>query len=138
MYVLAHVPDDTRGITPDLWTTMVRKNMAMSPTLKMFTTTVTTDPHYMDPMYEEVRTFHGLGGTLLFGTDVGYMTDYSPEGAFVSLGKAARLAGVLAVLTTNPAARMGAGSQGNGHRRQARRPRDPDAIPPDHEFRNRE
>jgi imidazolonepropionase-like amidohydrolase len=107
--VLAHVPDDTRGITPDLWTAMVRKNMAMSPTLKMFTTTVTSDPHYMDPMYEEVRTFHSLGGTLLFGTDVGYMNDYSTDGEFVALEKCGLdWRDVLAMLTTNPATRMGA------------------------------
>jgi imidazolonepropionase-like amidohydrolase len=106
--VLAHVPDDTRGITPDLWTTMVRKNMAMSPTLKMFSSTVTTDPHYMDPMYGEVRTFHELGGTLLFGTDVGYMTDYSTEGEFAALGKSGLdWRDVLAMLTINPATRMG-------------------------------
>jgi imidazolonepropionase-like amidohydrolase len=106
--VLAHVPDDTRGITSDLWTTMVRKNMAISPTLKMFSSTVTTDPHYMDPMYDEVRTFHGLGGTLLFGTDVGYMTDYSTEGEFIGLGKSGLgWRDVLAMLTTNPATRMG-------------------------------
>ena len=106
--VLAHVPDDTRGITPDLFATMVRQNMAISPTLKMFTTTVTSDPHYMDPMYKEVRTFHALGGTLLFGTDVGYMTDYSTEGEFVALGKSGLdWRDVLAMLTTNPAMRMG-------------------------------
>ena len=106
--VLAHVPDDTRGITPDLFATMVRRNMAMSPTLKMFTTTVTSDPHYMDPMYEEVRTFHGLGGTLLFGTDVGYMTDYTTQGEFAALGKSGlNWRDVLAMLTTNPCTRMG-------------------------------
>ena len=106
--VLAHVPDDTRGITPDLFATMVRQNMAISPTLKMFATTVTTDPHYMDPMYNEVRTFHSLGGTLLFGTDVGYMTDYSTEGEFEGLGKSGlNWHDVLAMLTTNPAARLG-------------------------------
>jgi imidazolonepropionase-like amidohydrolase len=106
--VLAHVPDDTRGITPDLFATMVRQNMAMSPTLKMFTTTVTSDPHYMDPMYEEVRAFHSIGGTLLFGTDVGYMTDYSTEGEFDALAKCGLdWRDVLAMLTTNPAARMG-------------------------------
>jgi imidazolonepropionase-like amidohydrolase len=106
--VLAHVPDDTRGITPDLFASMVRQNMAIAPTLKMFSTTVTTDPHYMDPLYEEVRTFHGLGGTLLFGTDVGYMTDYSTEGEFDGLGKSGLdWQDVLAMLTTNPAARMG-------------------------------
>jgi imidazolonepropionase-like amidohydrolase len=105
--VLAHVPDDTRGIKPDLFATMVRRNMAISPTLKMFSTTVTSDPHYMDPIYVEVRTFHSLGGTLLFGTDVGYMTDYSTEGEFEALGKSGLdWRDVLAMLTTNPAARM--------------------------------
>jgi imidazolonepropionase-like amidohydrolase len=107
--VLAHVPDDTRGIDKSLFATMVQRHMSMTPTLKMFTTTVTSDPHYMDPMYEEVREFHQLGGTLIFGTDVGYMTDYSTEGEFVSLGKCGLSASdVLAMLTVNPAARMGA------------------------------
>jgi imidazolonepropionase-like amidohydrolase len=106
--VLAHVPDATEGITPELFATMVKKNMGMTPTLKMFTTTVTSDPHYMDPMYEEVRTFRGLGGTLLFGTDVGYMEDYSTEGEFVALGKCGlEWRDVLAMLTVNPATRMG-------------------------------
>ena len=80
----------------------------MIPTLKMFTTTVTTDPHYMDPICAEVQQFHQLGGTLLFGTDVGYMTDYTTEGEFVELGKSGLdWKTVLAMLTTNPAARMG-------------------------------
>jgi imidazolonepropionase-like amidohydrolase len=106
--VLAHVPDDTRGITPDLFATMVRQNMSMIPTLKMFTTTVTSDPHYMDPMYAEVKQFHALGGKLLFGTDVGYMTDYSTEGEFIALGRSGLdWQTILAMLTSNPAARMG-------------------------------
>ena len=49
--------------------------MAMIPTLKMFATTVTTNPAYLQPIYDEVRTFHALGGQLMFGTDVGYMTE---------------------------------------------------------------
>ena len=106
--VLAHVPDDTHGITPDLFASMVRQNMAISPTLKMFASTASTDPQYLNPLYEEVRTFHGLGGTLLFGTDVGYMTDYTTEGEFDGLGKSGlNWQDVLAMLTTNPAARMG-------------------------------
>ena len=106
--VLAHVPDDTRGITPDLFKTMVGQNMAIAPTLKMFGSTVTADSNYMDPLYEEVRTFHGMGGTLLFGTDVGYMTDYSTEGEFEALGKSGlNWRDVLGMLTTNPATRMG-------------------------------
>jgi imidazolonepropionase-like amidohydrolase len=106
--VLAHAADDTQGVDAKLLSTAIGRNMAMIPTLKMFTTTVTTDPHYMDPMLAEVRQFHDLGGTLLFGTDVGYMTDYSTEGEFVELGKSGLdWKTVLGMLTTNPSARMG-------------------------------
>lgn len=106
--VLAHAADDTRGVDAKLLGTAISKNMAMIPTLKMFTTTVTSDPHYMDPICAEVSQFHQLGGTLIFGTDVGYMTDYSTDGEFVELGKSGLdWKTVLAMLTTNPAARMG-------------------------------
>lgn len=109
--ILAHAADDTRGVDSALLRSAVNKNMAMIPTLKMFAGTVTPDPQYMDPICEEVNQFHQLGGTLLFGTDVGYMTDYSTELEFVELGKSGldwKI--VLAMLTTNPAARMGVSS----------------------------
>jgi imidazolonepropionase-like amidohydrolase len=107
--VLAHAADDTEGVDQALLSQAVRQNMAMIPTLKMFATTVTTDPRYMDPICDEVRQFHELGGQLIFGTDVGYMTDYSTDGEFVELGKSGLdWKDILAMLTTNPAARMGA------------------------------
>jgi imidazolonepropionase-like amidohydrolase len=107
--VLAHAADDTQGVDAKLLSSAISKNMAMIPTLKMFTTTVTTDPHYMDPIRAEVQQFHQLGGTLLFGTDVGYMSDYATEGEFAELGKSGLdWKTVLGMLTTNPAARMGA------------------------------
>jgi imidazolonepropionase-like amidohydrolase len=107
--VLAHAADDTRGIDQALLSSAVQKNMAMIPTLKMFASTVTTDPHYMNPICDEVRQFHNLGGQLIFGTDVGYMTDYSTDGEFVELGRSGlNWKDVLAMLTTNPASRMGA------------------------------
>jgi imidazolonepropionase-like amidohydrolase len=106
--VLAHAADDTQGVDQALLASAVGKNMAMIPTLKMFTTTVTSDPHYMDPICNEVRQFHELGGQLIFGTDVGYMTDYSTDQEFVELGKSGLgWKDVLAMLTTNPAARIG-------------------------------
>jgi imidazolonepropionase-like amidohydrolase len=106
--VLAHAADDTEGVDQALLASAVGKNMAMIPTLKMFSTTVTKDPHYMDPICAEVRQFHELGGQLIFGTDVGYMTDYSTEGEFVELGKSGLdWKDALAMLTTNPSARMG-------------------------------
>jgi len=106
--VLAHAADDTRGVDTALLAQAVRRNMAMIPTLKMFASTVTTNPHYMDPICEEVREFHALGGQLIFGTDVGYMTDYSTDLEFVELGRSGLdWKDVLAMLTTNPSARMG-------------------------------
>jgi len=106
--VLAHAADDTDGVDAALLSSAIGRNMAMIPTLKMFSTTVTKDPHYMDPICAEVRQFHQLGGTLIFGTDVGYMSDYSTEREFVELGKSGLdWRDVLAMLTTNPSARMG-------------------------------
>jgi imidazolonepropionase-like amidohydrolase len=106
--VLAHAADDTRGVDARLLQTAASKNMAMIPTLKMFASTVTTDSRYMDPICAEVQQFHQLGGTLLFGTDVGYMTDYTTEGEFVELGKSGLdWKTVLGMLTANPAERMG-------------------------------
>jgi imidazolonepropionase-like amidohydrolase len=86
--------------------------MAMIPTLKMFGTTVTKNPAYLDPIYAEVRQFHSLGGQLIFGTDVGYMTDYSTDDEFAALGKSGLTAmDILAMLTTNPASRFGVSNQ---------------------------
>ncbi len=125
--VLAHAADDTNGVDAKLLSSAIAKNMAMIPTLKMFTTTVTTDPHYMDPICAEVQQFHQLGGTLLFGTDVGYMADYSTEGEFVELGKSGLdWKTVLAMLTTNPAVAHGRlRQQRRRDARQTRRPHDP-------------
>ena len=106
--VLAHAPDDTEGIGPELFARMIKRNMAMIPTLKMFTTTVTSDPHYMDPIRAEIKSFHEQGGQLIFGTDVGYMSDYTTEGEFVELGRSGLNAmDVLAMLTVNPVSRLG-------------------------------
>jgi imidazolonepropionase-like amidohydrolase len=106
--VLAHAPDSTEGIDRALFATMVHQNMAMIPTLKMFATTVTKDPAYLDPIYAEVRQFHELGGQLIFGTDVGYMTDYTTQDEFEALRKCGLSPmDILAMLTTSPASRFG-------------------------------
>ncbi|HZB87594.1 MAG TPA: amidohydrolase family protein [Terracidiphilus sp.] len=109
--ILAHAADDTDGVDDALLSNAIHKNTAMIPTLKMFATTVTPDPRYMDPICAEVHQFHQLGGQLIFGTDVGYMTDYSTGGEFVELGKSGLdWQDILAMLTTNPAQRLGVSS----------------------------
>ena len=106
--VLAHAADSTEGVDDAILSTIVAKHMAMIPTLKMFATTVTTNPAYLDPIYAQVRRFHELGGQLIFGTDVGYMTDYTTTGEFEGLAKSGlNGADILRMLTTAPAERLG-------------------------------
>jgi imidazolonepropionase-like amidohydrolase len=110
--VLAHAPDSTDGIDAALLRAMADRKMAMIPTLKMFATTVTSAPGFMRPILEEVREFHRLGGQLLFGTDVGYMTDYRTEDEFRLLAEAGVDAPeILRMLTSGPARRFGVAGQ---------------------------
>ena len=105
--VLAHAADEAQGVTPELLQSLIDRRMSMIPTLKMFATTVTTDPAYLNPIYEEVREFHRLGGTLLFGTDVGYMTDYNTQDEFAALTRCGLAPKeILRMLTTAPAQRF--------------------------------
>jgi imidazolonepropionase-like amidohydrolase len=105
--VLAHAPDSPAGIDAALIQRMVDQHMAMIPTLKMFATTGTTNPAYLAPIYAEVRQFHTMGGQLLFGTDVGYMTDYTTAGEFQGLVESGLSPmDMLRMLTTAPADRF--------------------------------
>ena len=106
--VLAHAPDATEGMEDALLKELIARGIAMVPTLKMFQTTASSDPGYLRPIYEIVRRFRDLGGTLLFGTDVGYMRDYSTEGEFDALTQAGLSPKeILRTLTTGPAERFG-------------------------------
>ena len=111
--VLAHTPDTTDGIDDTVIAQMAQK-ASMIPTLKMFGSTVTKKPAYLDPIYGIVRRFRVDGGNLLFGTDVGYMTDYSTEDEFDALANCGLSSmDILRMLTEAPAIRMGvAGEKG--------------------------
>jgi imidazolonepropionase-like amidohydrolase len=55
----------------------------------------------------QVRAFMEAGGQLLFGTDVGYMTDYDPTDEYLLLERAGlSFPDVLSALTTAPARRL--------------------------------
>jgi imidazolonepropionase-like amidohydrolase len=56
----------------------------------------------------QLRAFAEAGGQVLFGTDVGYMTDYDPSDEYAYMQQAGlTYAQILAALTTAPAARFG-------------------------------
>ncbi len=110
--VLAHAPSDTTGIGDALLQSVIDHRMSMMPTLKMFATTVSTSPKFLLPIYAIVRRFHQLGGDLMFGTDVGYMEDYSTEDEFRALAQSGlNYRDMLRMLTVAPATRFGVAAQ---------------------------
>jgi len=110
--VLAHPPDTTEGVDESVLKQMVERKMAMIPTLKMFADTASSRREYLLPIYEVVRRFRALGGQLLFGTDVGYMTDYATDDEFRALERSG-VDGreILRMLTTAPAHWFGVGAE---------------------------
>jgi len=106
--VLAHAPSAPEGIDTAYLQSIVDRHRAMIPTLKMFATTASTDPAFLQPIYAVVRQFHALGGDFMFGTDVGYMTDYSTVDEFKALAESGlNYRDMLRMLTVAPAARFG-------------------------------
>jgi imidazolonepropionase-like amidohydrolase len=97
--VLAHAPEDTRGIEDALLKKAVGQGMTMIPTLKLFS----GDDNIAD-IRRVVRRFHELGGMVVFGTDTGYLTDYDVKEEFAQLTKAGfSWSKILSMLTENPA-----------------------------------
>ncbi len=64
--VLAHAPNDTRGVDDALIRRLLDHHMAMIPTLKLFSGEDT-----IAQIRDIVHRFESLGGQLLFGTDTG-------------------------------------------------------------------
>ncbi|WP_257460845.1 amidohydrolase family protein [Archangium lipolyticum] len=104
------------GPLPDaLHEAMVRRKVALVPTLSLFEWELkraNEAPAVLERFTqvgaEQVRHHARLGGRILFGTDVGYMTDDDPRREYVLLrGAGLELRDILASLTTNPAKQFG-------------------------------
>ena len=98
---------------------MRERGMALIPTLKLFPDElkkVDLPPAVVATVLghgqAQLRAFTELGGQVLFGTDVGYMTDYDPTDEYVFMQAAGlSYAQILASLTTAPAERFGAAAR---------------------------
>jgi imidazolonepropionase-like amidohydrolase len=98
---------------------MRERGMALVPTLKLFPyelKKVDVPPAVVATVLgngqAQLRAFAELGGQVLFGTDVGYMTDYDPTDEYVFMQAAGlSYARILAALTTAPAERFGAAAR---------------------------
>ncbi len=107
--VLAHALDDTRGLTTQHLRRMKRQGVALVRTLGLFADNGNLDAEIL----AEVHDYNRLGGRILFGTDVGYLTDYDPTQEYALLGRVGmNWRDILASLTTHPAARFGEKSRG--------------------------
>jgi imidazolonepropionase-like amidohydrolase len=121
--VLAHVfPSelDRRPWDRSLPAMMRERNMALVPTLKLFSFELarfglpaSVIEMVLGNARAQLRAFAELGGQVLLGTDVGYMTEYDPTDEYVAMEQAGlSYPQILAALTTAPAARFGAARSG--------------------------
>ena len=114
--ILAHTsPDDGRLWSADTIQQMIAAHVALIPTLKLWKDElkkggVTDWAHHplVLTAQQQLHDFYKAGGTVLFGTDVGYLTDYATTDEYVMLaGAGLNFNQILAMLTTTPARRFG-------------------------------
>jgi imidazolonepropionase-like amidohydrolase len=103
--VLAHTIPNEGSFTEDELSRMKRQHTALIPTLTLWTTVV-TDPAITDRLVDagvsELKIYFSEGGTILFGTDVGFQTKYDTTQEYEFMGRAMAWRDILASLTTNP------------------------------------
>ncbi len=118
--ILAHTtPDGGRAWTADTIQRMLAAHLSVIPTLKLWKDEllkhgIKEDIHnpFIPVAQQQVHDFSAAGGTLLFGTDVGYITDYSTRDEYNLLaGSGLDFRHILTMLTTAPAKQFGLASR---------------------------
>lgn len=104
--ILAHTIPTEGSYTAEELARMKQQHTALIPTLTLWTTVV-SDPAIQDQMVgagvNELKAYFSEGGTILFGTDVGFTTKYDTTQEYEFMGRAMGWKDILASLTTNPA-----------------------------------
>jgi imidazolonepropionase-like amidohydrolase len=104
--ILAHTIPTEGQFTPAELSRMKQQHTALIPTLTLWTTVV-QDPAVQDRLVQagvdELKTYFSQGGTILFGTDVGFQSKYDTSQELEFMGQAMPWRDILASLTTNPA-----------------------------------
>ena len=102
--VLAHTSEE-----PSKWDSTVSRrlkaaNVTLIPTLTLF-----DKDQDFDGILKEVKSYSDIGGQIMFGTDIGFLTDYPAlTKEFGYLARAGlTFDQILATLTTTPSARLG-------------------------------
>jgi imidazolonepropionase-like amidohydrolase len=104
--ILAHTIPTEGSFTPQELAQMKQQHTALIPTLTLWTTVV-PDPGIQEQLVgagvKELQSYFGIGGTILFGTDVGFISEYDTTQEYEFMGRAMGWKDILASLTTNPA-----------------------------------
>jgi imidazolonepropionase-like amidohydrolase len=112
--VLTHTTPSTGPWSKTLITRMKQDHLSLIPTLKLWRVELEkagTPPdivqRFRDTAVSQLQTYFEAGGQILFGTDLGYVTDYDPTEEYQQMERAnMRFPDILASLTTAPAKRF--------------------------------
>lgn len=113
--VLAHTIPTEGSFTAEELAQMKLRHTALIPTLTLWTTVV-QDPVVAEGLVQsgadELKAYFAEGGTILFGTDVGFQSKYDTTQEFEFMLRAIGWRDILASLTTNPSAFFKATTKG--------------------------
>jgi imidazolonepropionase-like amidohydrolase len=106
--VLAHTTEDAVGWSPATVDRLKAAGVSLIPTLTLFSGEDGPDANHKG-ILQEVKSYSDAGGGVLFGTDIGFITDYQLlTKEYELLGRAGlNFRQVLATLTTVPSRRLG-------------------------------
>lgn len=113
--ILAHTIPNEGTFTARELAQMKRQHTALIPTLTLWTTVV-SDPGIQEKLVQagvsELKSYFSQGGTILFGTDVGFISKYDTSQEFEFMGRVMGWRDILASLTTNPSTFFKAAQKG--------------------------
>jgi imidazolonepropionase-like amidohydrolase len=111
--VILHTNPQSVPWGADIVGLMKDKRVAVVPTLQLWGyetrhDVISSRERFVHAGVEQLRTWAAAGGVVLFGTDVGYMSDYDPAEEYRLMGQAGMSFNqILTALTTAPAERFG-------------------------------
>lgn len=115
--VIVHTTPQSGPWDETVLATMKEKRVTLIPTLKLWKYELRHDripaqERFVNNGIGQLRAWVAEGGMVLFGTDVGYMSDYDPSEEYALMAEAGMsFPQILASLTTAPAERFGESKQ---------------------------
>jgi imidazolonepropionase-like amidohydrolase len=115
--VILHTAAPAGNWSAALVAKMKQRGVSLVPTLKLWAwegrhARASQVAPTVEIVVDQLRAYSQAGGTILFGTDVGYVDDYDPTLEYVLMARAGMsFRQILASLTTAPAERFGASAR---------------------------